>query len=147
MKKFLCLFLILFISGCGNKSGVMECTRTTNQSNLSMDLKYTVSYEGKYVTKVSSVEKVTTEDEFVLDAYKKQLETILSSYKDIKYYDTDIKTDKNTITSTINIDYKKIDTDALIDIDSANATLIKDGKVRVSDLESMYNSLGITCSK
>ena len=33
-----------------------------------------------------------------------------------------------------------------VEIDSANANIIKDGKVQVSDLQSMYESLGTTCT-
>jgi hypothetical protein len=40
---------------------------------------------------------------------------------------------------------EKIDTKKLIEIDSANSQLIKDGKVKISDVKSLYEQLGATC--
>lgn len=151
MKKFLLIVMcicIFLITGCGSeKEKVMKCSRTINQSNIKMDLSYNVTYKGDYVTKVKSEEKIITDDSTTLNTYKEQLESTTESFKDIKYYDHNITIDGDTLVSTINIDYSKIDTDKLIEIDSSMNQLIKDGKVSVSDIESLYNQLGITCEK
>lgn len=151
MKKILLLVTltgVLLLTGCGaEKEKTMKCTRTINQANVKMDLSYNVTYKGNYVTTVKSQESITSEDATTLDTYKKQLESTTASFKDIKYYDHNIKIDGNTLTSTITIDYTKIDTDKLINIDSSMKQLIKDGKVSVEDIESLYNQLGVTCEK
>lgn len=120
MKKFLVLIVcvsMLLLTGCGSEK-TLKCSRTVNQSNIKMDLSYNVNYKGKYVTKIKSTEKITSDDSSVLDTYKKQLEATTASLKNIEHYDHDIKIDGNTLTSTINIDYTKIDTKKLIEIDS-----------------------------
>lgn len=151
MRKLLVAVMcagIVLLTGCGAKGEkTMTCTRTINQSGIKMNLSYNVTYKGDYVTTVKSEEKITASSEEVLETYKEQLEKTTASFKDIEYYDHDIKIDGDTLTSTINIDYEKIDTDKLIEMDSSMKQLIKNGKVSVDDIESVYNQLGITCEK
>ncbi len=151
MRKLLVAVMcagIVLLTGCGAKEEkTMTCTRTINQSGIKMNLSYNVTYKGDYVTTVKSEEKITASSEEVLETYKEQLEKTTASFKDIEYYDHDIKIDGDTLTSTINIDYEKIDTDKLIEMDSSMKQLIKNGKVSVDDIESVYNQLGITCEK
>ena len=66
----LCLF-----SGCGSKSGTLECTRTANLGDYSIDLVYTVEYEGIYATKVKSQEIVKSDNATLLEQYKKHILT------------------------------------------------------------------------
>ena len=149
MKKIILLVMctsILLLTGCGNdKEKVMKCSRTLDQSGIKMDLSYKVSYKGKYVTKVNSTEKIISDDSETLKAYKEQLEKTTSSLKDIKHYEHNVKIDGDTLTSTIDIDYTKIDTDKLIKLDSSMKQLIKNGKVSVEDIKSVYSQLGVTC--
>ena len=35
----------------------------------------------------------------------------------------------------------------MIEIDSSNGQLIKDGKINIDDLKSAYSAAGITCEK
>ena len=51
------------------------------------------------------------------------------------------------MTSTVNINYEKLDVDKLIEIDSANGQLFSDGKITISTMESLYNQVGATCTK
>ena len=73
------------------------------------------------------------------------LKDIYSPYKDVEHYEYNVDISGNTLTSTTKIDYSKIDTDQLIEIDSANGTLIKDGKINIEDIRSAYESVGATC--
>lgn len=152
MKKIVLVIVAfigtLMLTGCGaEEEKVMNCTRTLNQSGVKMDLKYTVKYKGNYVTVVQSEEKVTTDDVATLEAYKEQVEKMYSVYDNIEHYNYDVAIDGNTLTSKADINYEKIDTDKLIEIDSAVKQLIKDGKILVSDIESVYTQLGATCEK
>ena len=45
------------------------------------------------------------------------------------------------------VTYLILDTDKLIEIDSSMKQLIKDGKISVETIESLYNQLGVTCEK
>ena len=67
---------------------------------------------------------------------------ILSTHKDIKYYTYNVTIDGNKLVSTVHINYAKIDTKKLIEIDSANSQLINDGKVKLSSVKSLYEPLG-----
>lgn len=166
MKKlvFCILCSVFLLTGCGNVNDTedttnnndtstsqeenvktMTCTRTTNQSNFSADFNYEVNYKGSYVTFVRSTEKITSDDESVLEQYKTAVENIYSPYKDIEYYDYDVTIDGNTLTSLAEINYEKIDTDKMIEVDSANAQIIKDGKVKLSDIKQVYESVGAIC--
>ena len=51
----------------------------------------------------------------------------------------------NKLVYTVDINYAKIDTKKLIEIDSANSQLINDGKVKLSSVKSLYEQLGATC--
>lgn len=149
MKKSLLVVMcigVLFLTGCGaEKEKTLTCSRTVNQSGIKMDLNYNVKYKGNYVTVVKSEEKITSDDAETLETYKKELEKTTETISKIEHYDHDVKIDGNTLTSTITIDYTKIDTDKLIEVDSSLKQLIKNGKVSVNDIKSVYSQLGVTC--
>lgn len=152
MKKVKVLLVVLLlgfmVTGCGTKEEkTMTCTRTLNQQGMKMDLTYTVLYQGDYVKKVKSVEKVTSEDASVLETMKENVEKLYEPYQKIDYYDTKVTIDGNTMTSTADINYEKIDVSKLSEIDSAAGQLFTDGKIKVETLESVYSQLGATCKK
>lgn len=151
MKKKI-LFGVLFAAaliatGCGKEeTKVLTCTRTaTVTTGVKMDLKYKATYAGKYVKVIETEEKVIAENKNYLTTYKTSVEKIYEPYKDVKHYNYDVSISGDTLTSKTKIDYEKIDTDEMIKIDSANASLIKDGKVKIDDVKSLYESLGATC--
>lgn len=139
--------VLLLVTACSNdKLETMTCTRTINQNGIKMTLTYNVDYKGEYVTEVKSVETVESENNTILKNYKDQLEKIYNTYKDIEYYDNKTEIVGNKLTSTTIINYEKIDTDKMIEIDSANKQLIKDGKIKVKDIKSVYESVGASCN-
>ena len=151
MKNKIILFsivgiFIIMLTGCGKETNnVMTCTRNMNQNNIKTNLKYTVSYENNYVTRVKTIETIETDSEDILDSYKTQIESLYSPYKGIDFYEYNVEVENNKLTSTVDINYEKVDTDKLLEIDSANGALIKDGKISVDDIKSVYESLGATC--
>ena len=62
----------------------MKCSRTINQSGVKMDLSYDVTYEGDYVIKVKSLEKIISNEVSTLNTYKEQLEKTTEIFKNIK---------------------------------------------------------------
>lgn len=151
LKKVVVLvgLVLLLGAGCGSEK-TMTCTRTMNQNGLQADLRYEVDYKGDTVIKVKSTEKMTIEGDDAadtLDTYKTTVENTYAPYKDVEHYNYNVTVDGNTLTSTVEIDYSKIDTNKMIEIDSANSQLIKDGKIKIDDLKSAYESAGITCEK
>lgn len=148
LKLLLVVLLALIVTGCGKaEEKTMTCTRTLNQDGLKMEFNYTVTYQGDYVKTVKSVEKVTSDDPTVLDTYKSAVEQLYAPYEKLDYYDTKVTIEGNTMTSTADINYEKIDVDKLIELDSANKQMFTDGKIKVETMESVYNQVGATCTK
>lgn len=152
MKKkiFLSLILVavLFVTGCGGKeeSKTLTCTRkATVTTGVDMDLTYKVTYKGDYVQLVETEEKVISTNKTYLDTYKTTVEDLYAPYKDVEHYEYNVSVSGDTLTSKTKIDYEKIDTKKLIDIDSANGTLIKDGKIKLTDIQSVYEGMGASC--
>lgn len=149
MKKGIlvaCLSLLL-ITGCGdNTEKTMTCSRTMDQSGIKADLQYTVTYKGNTVVKVHTIEKMES-DTVDLEALKEQVENTYAAYNELEHYDTNVTIDGNVLTSTADIDYSKIDTEKMLKIDSALGQIIKDGKVNIDDLKTVYEAAGATCKK
>lgn len=152
MKKILLISVmfitVLLVSGCSKEetTKVMSCKRNVTLSEeISMDFNYKITYKDKYVELLESTENIICDNNEYLEAYKTALEDNYKVYNDIKYYDNSVSIKDNILTSTIKINYAKIDTNKLIEIDSANGTLIKDGKVNIDDLKSAYEEIGATC--
>ena len=150
-RKYLFLAVIIsvmfLVTGCSSnsKEKTMTCSRTMDQNEMKTSLSYKISYKGDYVTRVKSEESIETSDTSTLNTYKEQIEKIYSPYKDIKFYQYNVTINGNKLVSTVDINYEKIDTKKLIEIDSANSQLIKNGKVKLSDVRSLYEQLGATC--
>lgn len=140
------MLVVFLVTGCSSsEEKTMTCTRTMNQSGMKTNLNYKVTYSGDYVNRVQSEESIETSDTTTLNTYKEQIEKIYTPYKDIKYYTYNVTIDGNKLVSTVDINYAKIDTKKLIEIDSANSQLINDGKVKLSSVKSLYEQLGATC--
>lgn len=140
------MLVVFLVTGCSSsEEKTMTCTRTINQSGMKTNLNYKVTYSGDYVNRVQSEESIETSDTTTLNTYKEQIEKIYTPYKDIKYYTYNVTIDGNKLVSTVDINYAKIDTKKLIEIDSANSQLINDGKVKLSSVKSLYEQLGATC--
>ena len=99
IPRFIILILIIsFICvGCSddtkNKTAktdenVLHCKRkATTTDGASTSLTYSIYYDGDYVTKTVSVEKVTSDDDAILKKYQTAYENVFSPYKNIDYYD------------------------------------------------------------
>ena len=151
MKKVFIVLgvLLLLVTGCGKEdAGKMVCTRTTNMNNVEMDLRYEVYYEGNNVNKVQSTEKVISEDAETLQTYQEQVKNIYSSFDNVDHYNYDVSIEGDTLTSTTDIDYTKIDMDQLLKIDSSIDQLLNDnGKIDLDKITQVYEQTGATCSK
>lgn len=142
------LIALLLVSGCGQNDELktLNCTLgVTVQEGLRVESDYKVSYKGENVTLIETTEKVISDDEDYLELYKEQVESLYSPFKDVEHYNYSVKVDGNTLTSTTSIDYEKIDTDELVQINSAIGNLLEDGKLKVEDVQTMYESVGATC--
>lgn len=160
-KNILSLFLIfaiVLISGCDkakleekvekeDNEEVLHCKRTvTEQEDISTDIKYSIYYDGDYVTKTVSIEKVTSKNKDTLKQYKEAYENVFSNYKDIDYYENEVEQKGNTVSSVTVVDYRKVDVDKIIEIEGKEDNIFEDdGKVKKDTLVSFYKKYGITC--
>lgn len=143
------IFIVLIIcTGCQPESGTLVCTMSSYPTNgITLRSVYTAKYKDNVVTKLKTIEKVIAENKENLEVYQEKIEQLYSGYQDIPYYDNQINVEDDTLVATTVIQYDKIDTEKLIEIGSGNASVIKDGKVNVNDLASLYQQNGCNCKR
>ncbi len=164
-KKYLfILILLLILTGCSkrietgteidsktdtsNSKGTLVCSReATAQNNAKVELNYEVDYKKGYVTKLHSTEKVITDDQDVLDTYEEAYRNIFKIYKDLKYYDNNVSRTKKDVTSDTVIQYDKVDMDKLLKLENTDDTVIKNGKVALSDWLEFAEKFGTKCKE
>lgn len=150
MKKSILLstfaIMLVMVTGCGKTAKTLTCTLSGEVvAGTTIESEYKVTYTGKYVDLVESKEVVKSDTKEILDAYKQTVESMYEPFKDIKYYDYSVKLDGDTLTSTSTINYSKIDTQKMIEVNSAIGDIVKDGKLELSILQQSYEKMGATC--
>lgn len=128
-------------------SGKLSCTRDAYATNLEVELKYELEYSNGNVLLLHSMEKVIGDDEDKLDEYENAYRSIAKQYKGLKYYDINIVRDDNSVLNDTIINYEKIDTDKLLDIEGEEDNIIVDGKVKLEDWVSFAERFGTVCEK
>lgn len=126
----------------------ITCSRDTEtQQGEEMTIKYEVYYDkSKNLQVLKSYEKVESSDDSILSQYKKAYQTIYSSYENLDYYDNEITTTTNSVTSITYINYGKIDIDQLMEIEgSEDNVTVTDGKIKLADWKSFAKKYGTVC--
>lgn len=151
MKKIILLgiVLLIFVTGCGTaKEEKMICTRTATMNGMEMDFRYEVYYQGNDVNKVKTTEKVKSDSEVTLKNLENQAKTLYSNFDKIENYNYNVTIDGNTLISTTNINYQKINIDELLKIDSSIKQLLNDNnKIDLEKITQVYEQTGATCNK
>ena len=71
---------------------------------------------------------------------------MFKKYKNIKYYDNTVTKKDNTITSTTIINYDKVDSKKIIEIEGEDGNIFTDnGKVKLDNLLKVYKKYGSSC--
>ena len=173
-KKIISLLLVLviaitFVTGCDSKkendsdtansnkidsvddlasdSGTLNCTRLATVEGGSGTFNYIVSYKGDDLTHLSSSESVKSNDQSILDTYEDSYKKIDSYYEGIKYYDTEIIRDNDSVTYNIDIDYEKVDVKKIIELEGEEDNIFENNKAKLSKYLEFSKKLGITCSE
>lgn len=123
----------------------MKCHLSKNQSGAEFDLSYFADYQGSYVNNIRSDERITSDDNNILATYKKAVEETYAPFDGLEYYSYNVEIDGNTLISTTDIDYSKIDVDKVLELDPGSSSLIKNGKININDLKKAYQTMGATC--
>lgn len=164
MKKvssiIILLLICLFITGCEEKEVVesggeevnvtkmqhKHCTRNGVIDNGSEAvLQYDLYYTGEVLNLLKSEEKVISSDPNVLTTYEDAYRKIHANYEGLDYYDTNIERGDTSVTSTMIINYDKIDINKLLEIEGAEDNIIENGKAKVDKWLALGKKLGTTC--
>ena len=168
-KVLLLLFIIVLVSGCSSKleevptenfenivssevnvggTGKLTCTRdAVAGEGIDVDLRYMINYKNGYIQELHAIEKVTSNDQNSLDEYENAYKKISSYYEGLKYYDTSVIRDSNSVTNNTVINYEKIDMDKLLEIEGEEDNVIENGKVKLSTWLGFASKLGTTCEE
>ena len=174
MKKVISLFIILiscfFITGCGNEevdekvpvankssildkideagSGKLKCSREAFASEgIDVELTNEIEYENGYIMILHSIDKVISDNKESLDQYEDAYKKIAKNYEGLKYYDVTITRNSNSVTNDVVINYGKIDTKKLLDIEGEEDNVIVDGKVALETWVGFAEKFGTVCEK
>ncbi len=126
----------------------MTCTRQGNGINgAKANLNYTLYYQGEYLQILHSKEQVLTTNQDILTEYQNAYINIYKNYENLKYYETSIVREEGSVTNDTIINYSKLDTNKLLEIEGEEDNIIKDGKVKLDDWLKFAEKLGTTCEK
>lgn len=123
----------------------MNCTKTLNKEEAFLNLQYEVIYTGNYVDNFKSMEKIVSDNEDLLETYQEQVEEQNELYREIEYYNYNVSIEGNTLINAIMIDYSKIDTAKMIEVDKESAQIIQEDKVKIDTMKNLYEQMEFTC--
>ena len=131
-----------------NGTGTLNCTTpAAADEGITVDLNYIITYKRGNILELRSIAKITSSNQESLDLYENAYKKISADYADLKYYDTSIIRDSNTVTYDTNINYDKIDVEKLLDIEGAEDNIIDNGKAKLSLWLDLAGKMGTTCEE
>ena len=165
MKKIsivILILLVILITGCdkeNNKEKVISNGKTVNTSKMEhkhctregkvtdgdVSLNYDIYYTDDRLNILKSEEKVISASDEILDTYEKAYKDIHKYYEGLEYYDTSVVRGDTTVTSTITINYDKIDIDELIDIEGEEDNIFERKVPKVEKWLSLAKKFGTKC--
>lgn len=124
----------------------LTCSReASGGTGVDVNLNYEIYYQGEYIQILHSTEQVVTDDQDTLDEYEDAYRGIYKNYEGLEYYDTTVTRTEDSVTSDTVINYGKIDTDKLLEIEGEEDNVIKNGKVKLADWLEFAEQFGTTC--
>ena len=112
----------------------------------SADLSYEVYYTGDIINRIESTEKVTSTSSATLDTYEEAYRKIHSYYENIDHYDTNLIRTSNSVTSTMIIDYDKIDIAKLIELEGEENNIFENNQPKIDKYKEFSKKVGTTCT-
>ena len=172
MRKFFVLLLgILMLTGCfydnkeitddknsesdvndkeviNEESGSITCSLYSKDvvNNYELTSTYIINYTGEFVDSVNTKEVVDSDVSSILDTLEDTLNSTYSASNDVYGgYTYKITRSDNEIISDVFIDYKKMDLEQFVADQPVLKSYMKDGKLTVEGIKSIYTSMGATC--
>lgn len=164
------IFSVVLVNGCGNekvqeaqpvvnndgdiesvedlssKKGELSCSRDATASDgVSPVFNYHIKYKDGNILELHAIEMIMSSDQENLDIYEEAYENINKNYKGLKYYDTKVVRDDNSVTRDTIINYDKIDIEALLDLEGEEDNIIVDGKAKLDIWLDFAGKFGTTC--
>lgn len=129
-----------------SKKGELSCTReATAGDGITPMFNYYIKYKNGNILELHAIEMVVSSNQENLDIYEEAYENINKNYKGLKYYDTKVVRDNNSVTRDTVINYDKIDINALLDLEGEKDNIIKDGKAKLDIWLDFAGRFGTTC--
>lgn len=145
MKKSLGLLLAVVMIGvsvgCGSKEKVLNCSKTEEESGISMDQKINAKFSGNNVKEVAVTVDAKLSDEYksYKSIFMSSLESSFEDYKDLKGVSIKTSDKDDTITVTLKANLSKMDKDAKEKLD------IVDTKASYEESKKDLEKDGYTC--
>lgn len=139
------LILIVSMIKLHPSTGTMKCIYESKTDVMNIKSIYIVKFKDKVVENLTTKETMQLNDDESLEKYKTYFELLYSKYYGLNYYDNKVVLENKKLISTTNINYKKIDKDKLISIDSNNKSLFTNDNVRLITLKKIYENNGAKC--
>ena len=129
-----------------NGSGTLEFVRSANVSEgIDASFRIVVTYKNGNMKVLHSIDTIKSDNQDTLTEYENAYKKISEQYKDIKYYDTTVTRDDNSVIFDLNINYEKVDIDKIIELEGDDAKMFKDGKAKLKAWLTYAKKFGTTC--
>ena len=154
MKKkllgILVIAMMVVLTGCSSNkeetTKILTCTIDQEvQAGISIDSTYKVTYKGDYVNLVETTEKIISDNSEYLEQVKTLTEQTYSQFDEVEHYNYKVEIKDGVLISTTKIDYEKMNTDDLIEVNPEIGSILDNGKLKVKDIKDIYEQLGATC--
>lgn len=161
-KLLILAIIVLLVCGCSSKEKIevsgekintnkmkhQHCVRNGNAgTGITVDLQYDIYSTGDQLNVLQAMEKVASANNETLDTYENAYKNIHAHYEGLEYYDTNVERTDTTVTSTININYDKINIDELIAIEGEEDNIFEDKVPKLSKWLALAKKLGTTCEE
>ena len=165
MKKYNVLLLIVIslflVTACNSKNKVIVnnekidtskmiheyCVREGTIDDGEVKLEYDIYYTGENLNLLKSNEQVSSTNSDILDTYENSYNQIHAHYKDIEYYDTEVVRKDDSVTSTMTINYDKVDVRKILSIEGEKDNIFENNKAKVEKWKSLAKKFGTKCEE
>ena len=156
MKKSLKIFslvvIVVILCGCGikQKKTTVNCKLSQKNPNNGYELKatYTIYATNGVVDTVKTTEEITSNEESILNYFNTNLNSTYENYNN-KYggYKYKVIMENGKVTSTVSIDYSKMDLKKLVkDNMNMKSAINNENKLKLEGIKSIYKSVGAICN-
>ena len=124
-------------------SGTLVCYLSSAPGDPHADYTYTVRFKMWKANDLEVKQIIKSEDKNLLTRFEEQSKAVKSKYESLSYYKRSVKKDSSSLTSITNINYQKIDYDAL---ELVEGTKVNKETRSIRKIKKNYQEIGAKCS-